>query len=250
MSNITSAGWQKVVGEFVGTTFFLYGVSASTVIPVLVQAESSTGLLITALIQGLSLVAVTAAFSWICGSHINMAVTLTAILTRKIGAGLGCAYMAAQLSGSFIGAGLARASFPQWRDTHLSAPVLGHGVAIYQAYIIETVFTLLLLFVVLGTSSDARAGLYILFPIPVGFALLTSVLIAGPLTGASLSPSRALATALVGDHFEYHYIYWVAPLTAALIATGMYYLVFEVNDQQTRAGPQFPLVPMGNDAHV
>jgi glycerol uptake facilitator-like aquaporin len=245
MSSSSPAPWQKVLSEFVASALFLFCVSASTVVPRLVRAEDSVALLITALVQGLSLVAVIACFSWVSGSHVNMAVTTTAILTNKMGPRLGLSYMAAQLSGSFVGAGLARACFPNWQSTHLSAPALGQGVRLYQAYVIETVLTFLLLLAVLGTSTDARGGLYLLAPIPIGFTLLIGVLLAGPLTGASLSPNRALATAVVGDFYDHQWIYWVAPLSAVGFATGMYYLIFEVRNDQPTAASEIPLVAPG-----
>lgn len=224
----TAQPWQKFLAEYLAATLFLYAVSASVVVPSLYTDASPIVItVVAALIQGLSLVAVTASFSWISGSHVNMAVTATALATRKITLALGAGYMVAQVLGSLTGAGLARASFPSWKEQHLSAVEVG-PVRLYQAYVLETVLTLILLLVVLGTSTDARHGLYILAPIPIGFTLLVSVLISRTFTGASLSPNRALATAIVGERFDNHWIYWVAPITAVLLASAAYHAVFVV----------------------
>jgi glycerol uptake facilitator-like aquaporin len=226
--------WQKLVGEFVASALFLFAVSASVVIPTSqLSAGPALTSLIAALVQGLSLVAVVASFSWISGSYVNVAVTITAAAANKISPAVAAGYVVAQLSGSVVGAAVARGAFPGWRAAHLSAPAVGGGVSLFQAYLIETVLTLLLLLVVLGTSTDTRQGLYILAPIPIGFTLTVAVLVARTLTGASLSPNRALATTLVGEApWVGHWIYWVAPATAVILATVLYHTIFNVRVAQ------------------
>ena len=225
--------WQRVLAEFIGTTLFIYAVSASVVIP-LTYLNASPGIisLVTALIQGLSLVAVVSIFSWVSGSHLNPAITAMSMFTRKIAILLGFAYIVAQLLGAILGAALFRGSASSWREAGLSATTVGPGVSLAQAFLIEFMITLILLMVVAGTSTDTRNGLYILAPIPIGFSVLVGVLIARTLTGASMNPARSFGPAVVSDTWSNHWLYWIAPLAAAIVASILYRLLFYIKTEQ------------------
>lgn len=47
-------------------------------------------------------------------------------------------------------------------------------------------------------------------------------MVGGPLTGASMNPARSLGPALVGDYWEGHWLYWVAPISAMIAAARLY----------------------------
>lgn len=53
-----------------------------------------------------------------------------------------------------------------------------------------------------------------------------SLLLQGPITGASMNPARSLAPALWNNDFRNHWVYWVGPLAAAFVAANVYKLVF------------------------
>jgi MIP family channel proteins len=222
--------WQRVFAELVGTAFFVFAVASSVVIPTAyLGAVPGVISLVTAFIQGLALVAIVSIFSAVSGSHFNPAITAVTIFIKKISIILGLFYIAAQIVGAILGAAIFRGAASFWEIGHLSAVGIGIGVTVGQAFLMEFMITTILLAVVLGTSVDTRQGIYVLAPVPIGFAVLVGVLIARTITGASMNPARALGTAIVSGTWNHQWLYWVAPLTSAMFVSLLYYLLFHIN---------------------
>ena len=59
----------------------------------------------------------------------------------------------------------------------------------------------------------------------VGATVALEALFAGPITGASMNPARSLAPALVSGHTEYLWLYLLAPVVGALLASGTWHLM-------------------------
>jgi MIP family channel proteins len=212
--------WRKVAAEFIGTLIFIYVVCASVVVPTAyLAAAPGVAVIITAVAQGLALVSIVSMFDGVSGSHFNPAITLTLIIVRSVPPLLGLAYMIAQVVGAVVGAALLRASMPAWPTGHLGAPGLGVGISVGQAFFIEFLITSILLFVVVCSASDLETALA---PIPIGFAVLAGVLIAKPLTGASMNPARAFGPSLVANWWDHHWVYWIAPLASSLLVAVIY----------------------------
>jgi glycerol uptake facilitator-like aquaporin len=51
----------------------------------------------------------------------------------------------------------------------------------------------------------------------------------GPVTGASMNPARSLGPALTADLWREHWIYWLAPITAMIVAAQVYELLSSVD---------------------
>jgi aquaporin Z len=73
------------------------------------------------------------------------------------------------------------------------------------------------MYVILNVSSGAKEK-----GITAGIAIAAVVgleaMFAGPICGASMNPARSLAPALISGHFEFLWIYLVAPVIGAVIA--------------------------------
>ena len=53
----------------------------------------------------------------------------------------------------------------------------------------------------------------------IGMAVAVDVLLGGPFTGASMNPARSLGPAIVGGHWEGHWLYWAGPIAGMVAAT-------------------------------
>ena len=86
------------------------------------------------------------------------------------------------------------------------------------------------MFVIFGSGLDRRApGGFAGLAIGLTVALEAAVM--GPITGASMNPARSFGPALVGGIWDYHWLYWVAPIMGAQLAVMVYrYLSYGFRD--------------------
>jgi aquaporin Z len=87
----------------------------------------------------------------------------------------------------------------------------------FSVFLIETVLTAFLLFVIMGaTNRRAPAGFA---PIAVGVTLAAIHLMAIPISNASVNPARSLGSALFGGTtaLTQLWMFWVAPILGGVI---------------------------------
>lgn len=131
------------------------------------------------------------------GGHLNPAVTVDALVGRKITPRGAIGYILAQGLGGIAGAYLITLVIPEQALTVVKMrPPLGPGISVSQGLIAEIVLTFFLAYVVYGTAVDARApkigGLFI------GLTVSLDLLIGGPISGAAMNPARHLGPAILG----------------------------------------------------
>jgi aquaporin Z len=89
----------------------------------------------------------------------------------------------------------------------------------------EAVTTFFLMFVVYGTAIDARApkmsGLFI------GLTIVLGIMAAGPVSGGAINPARHFGPALMGGGLQNMWIYWVGPISGAVVAALVYKTTIE-----------------------
>ena len=82
--------------------------------------------------------------------------------------------------------------------------------------------TFTLVYVVLATTTSRNFKILPLAGVAIGFTLGLNVMFGGSITGGSLNPARSFGPALVTGNFNYHWLYWVAPIIGGLISAGVY----------------------------
>jgi aquaporin Z len=166
---------------------------------------------------GLALLAAIQAVGHVSGGHFNPAVTLAALLDRRIDAMNALGYVVAQVIGAIAASGaiLLIADQAAVQSTANGFPE-GRMVS---AIVVETVLTAIFLLVILTVTK--RAPGQAAFAIP---ATLTVIHFAGiPFSGASVNPARTLGPALVGGTLDGDFIVWlIGPLVGAVIGWAIY----------------------------
>ncbi|XP_017040699.1 aquaporin AQPcic isoform X2 [Drosophila ficusphila] len=167
-------------------------------------------------------------FGCVSGAHLNPAVTVAAYIYEMVSLPMAFAYFIAQMLGAFIGYGLLMILLPS--DT-LSAGnglcvTLPNAVTPGQAFGIEFVITSVLIIVCCGVWDPRNAKFHDSVGIRFGLAIAGLACAAGPFTGASMNPARSFAPALWNTHFEFNWIYWLAPLSGAAVSAYAYKVVF------------------------
>ncbi len=101
----------------------------------------------------------------------------------------------------------------------VTLPADGNAI---RAFILETVMTFTLVYVVLVTTTSKNYKIAPLAGVAIGFTLGFNVILGGSISGGSLNPARSFGPALIVGNFDFQWIYWIAPILGGLIAAGVY----------------------------
>lgn len=206
---------RRAAAEALGT-FFLVLVGPGTAM-VDARVGGAVGDVGVALAFAFVVAAMVSALGHLSGAHINPAVTLAFWSSRRFPSAEVIPYVAAQCGGAVAASLTLRA---------VLGPVGGLGATVPQlptgpAFAVEWLLSFALMFVIMAVATDVRvAGGSA--ALAVGFTVGFCALLGGPLTGASMNPARSLGPAVAGDLWQAHWLYWAAPITAALAATRVY----------------------------
>lgn len=210
---------KKYASEFLGT-FALIFVGAGCVCADYYLTKAGApgfGLLGIAIAFGFVVVAVVYSLGYVSGAHINPAVTISMILSKRMDARIGFMYVVSQLAGAAFGGYMLRVLFSDAAAVHFGTCVLGSGVTIIQAIIMEAIITFLLVFVVYATVIDKRATPS-LAGLAIGLVVLFGVMVGGPISGGSLNPARVFGPAVASGHFDNHLVWWLGPISGGILA--------------------------------
>ena len=213
--------YRALVAEFLGTFALVSAICGAGLFS---QAGTLSSIQM-ALAAGLMLMAVFAALSHISGGHFNPAVTLGLVaggLAEPVDAVL---YIVAQIFGAVCAASifwivLSGANAGDWMSFPDIANRYGGkaGFSLTAVLTLEAISTAIFVLIVIATTSPrVPSGLA---PIAIGFSFAALQLIAIPVSGASLNPARSTAVAIFANRSALAdlWIFWVAPVTGAILA--------------------------------
>jgi len=214
---MTSEWWKRCLAEAIAT-FGLTLIGAGAVC-VNQYGGGELGLSGIALAHAGVLAAMMYATAHISGGHMNPAVTVAVALNGGLTPRTAALYIGAQLAGAAVAgytlAGIFAAEI--WEPVRLGTPTLAPEVALSTGIFLEALLTFFLVFVFLQVAADGRAPDSVT-GLAVGFVLLAGMLFGGTLTGAAMNPARAFGPALASGTWAHQLVYWVGPLSGALVA--------------------------------
>jgi MIP family channel proteins len=173
-----------------------------------------------ALAHGLILAVIVFTFGHVSGAHVNPAVTVGLWLGGKVSASRAIAYLIAQFAGGAL-AGFA-IGFVVPDPGGYGQTVMGIGLG--AGLFLEALLTFFLVSSVYQAAVYGKAGG--LAPLAIGLTLAASILVGGPLTGASLNPARSFGPALAGGGMADFWPYLVGPVVGGLAAGVLHTRVF------------------------
>lgn len=215
--------WRHFVAELIGTFALVFVGGASIMIAK--DSATPTGLVEIALAHGLILAVMVSAFMRISG-HFNPAVTIGFLATRRIDPIMAGVYICAQIIGALLGAYFLKWTFPftLFQSTHGGGQALALQVSGTQGFVLEAVATFFLMLAVFGTVVDPKAPR--IGGLGIGFIVAADILAIGPLTGAGMNPARSFGPAVASGFFDAQFLYWLAPITGAIVGALLYEHLF------------------------
>ena len=219
--------WKQFLAEFFATGFFVFiGSGAVLSSGIASSGAFDTGRLVAiALAHGLAFCLLAYSVGHISGGYLNPAITIAAIINRKISWIRGNLFIVGQIAGGIFAALILKSVIPDIHEGNLGAHGLGEGVSVAMGFGIELIFTFLLSFVVFATAMDKR-GATVMAPVAIGITVAVVHLVAVPFTGAGINPARSLGPAIASGFWVDHWIYWVAPILGAVLGGALYQLIF------------------------
>ncbi|KAL5119789.1 hypothetical protein ACEQ8H_002395 [Pleosporales sp. CAS-2024a] len=220
------------IGEFVGTTMFLFfafsgtqvanigsGASASNTTTGEATGFSPNVLLYIALVFSFSLMVNVWVFFRISGGLFNPAVTFAFLLCRAMSLTRASLLIAAQTAGSILASYLVSVLFPTPFNVRTT---LSKGTSLAQGVFIEAILTAELVFTIFMLAKEKHKATFIA-PVGIGLALFIAELVGVYYTGGSLNPARSFGPCVVTGIFDKeHWIYWVGPAVGTILAVIFY----------------------------
>lgn len=215
---------KKYIAEFIGTLILvLFGTG--------IAAFSGGDLVATALAFGLAIVAAAYVIGNISGCHVNPAVSLAMFLKGELSLGELIGYVFGQVLGALAGSGILYLILSTTDISTASLGANGYGalsatnISLMGAIITEIVLTCVFIYTILGVTSDNKKSS--VAGIVIGLTLTFVHLLGINLTGTSVNPARSLAPAIIlgGKALSQVWVFIVAPLIGAVLATIIYKFV-------------------------
>ncbi len=216
----------KYAAELFGTFVLVFAGVGTAVL-----AGSQVGNVGVAFAFGLALMAMAFALGPVSGCHINPAVTLGMLVSKRIRAGEALGYWISQSIGAIIAAGVVyfiASGSPAYSMAINGLAANGYGAhspgsySLFASFVAEMFLTMLLVFTVLGATDErAPAGFA---GIPIGLILTTIILAGIPVTNGSFNPARSIGPAVWvrGWALEQLWLFIVAPMAGGILAARVY----------------------------
>lgn len=202
--------WRKYAAEFLGAFILVFGGSLA----ILAVNETSGPLMaVVPFGFGLSLLAGVAAFGHVSGGHFNPAVSIAALLDRRIDVVSTIVYIVVQIVGAIAASALILYLTGSQDDVLATRTLPGGGYGDSQAFVLETVMTAVFLVVILASTRKSPVVAALLIPL----TLVAIHLAAIPFSGSSVNPARSLGPAIVGGNLDSIWVYLAGPIAGAII---------------------------------
>lgn len=207
------SNWKAYAAEFLGTFVFVF-VSLGTVLSNVFFGE--VGVVGIALSAGLVYSSMVFATVHISGGHLNPAITFSLWFSRKITTATAVLYMFFQVLAGFAAAAVLLAVFGlQALEYSLGTQVIGGGVSLQTALVVEVILSAVLIFAFFATMVDRRGPLSF-GPLVLGFVVSSSILVAGSITGGLINPAKAIGANVISGTYLNLIVWVIGPFVGSL----------------------------------
>ena len=218
----------RLVAEAIGTFWIVFAGCGAAVLGAAFP-QLGIGVYGVSMAFGLSVLTMLYAIGHVSGGHLNPAVSIGLMLSKRFPASEVPGYIAAQVVGAILGAGVlyliasGRTGFvPGGFASNGYGEHSPGGYSLLAGFCVEAVLTFMFLLIILGaTDSRAPQGFA---PLAIGLAVTLINLVGIPVTNNSLNPARSTGTAVFADGWALAqlWLFWVAPILGGALAGVVY----------------------------
>eukprot|EP00088_Acartia_fossae_P041992 TRINITY_DN4395_c0_g1_i1.p1 TRINITY_DN4395_c0_g1~~TRINITY_DN4395_c0_g1_i1.p1 ORF type:complete len:633 (-),score=133.34 TRINITY_DN4395_c0_g1_i1:461-2359(-) len=218
--------WRAIIGECIGTFFYVMLLSSTH--QALNYPKDSIAMvqLMSAVTAGLAITTLTHAFIQVSGAHFNPALSIAAVLMKRITILRGAAYICAHCGGAIAGAALVYGVYGRTgaKDQFGETSIANFGMEFILSFLVAYVF----FSVTPATNASGRRSAdhqpQFSTSLSIGLAYLTAL----SAYRGSLNPARALGPAFVADGWSYHWVFWAGPILGACCGAFCYTFIFNL----------------------
>lgn len=208
---------KRYFSELIGTMVLVLMGCGAAVFAGAPQGFASVGTLGVAFAFGFSIVAMAYSIGKVSGCHINPAVTLGMLISKRISGKDAGFYMLFQVIGAILGSAIL---YILAKDSGSTTTLTGANgyTNVLPAFVAETVFTFIFILVILGVTSKGAANNFA--GLAIGLTLVLIHIVCIPITGTSVNPARSIGPALFqqGEALSQLWLFIIAPFLGAIIA--------------------------------
>ena len=231
----TPKNLRAYAAEFLGTLLFvLMGTGAVIAATAVGGANDSSALLVViAMAHGLGIGMMVYLTANVSGGHINPAVTVGMMVTKRIKIAPGAAYIVAQMLGGVMATVLlyvivknGAGNISDFGAHEINKAIVGNGGAL----LLEAILTAVLVMVIFAVAVSKK-GYGNVAPLVIGLTIMLIHLVAVFMTGASVNPARTFGPALVSNAFDSFWVYLLGPAIGAAAGALLYQNVFLAHEE-------------------
>src|SRR3981189_427094 len=174
----------KYAVEAIGTFFLVFTVGTA----------AGSGSPFAPLGIGAALMVMIYAGGHLSGGHYNPAVTLAALIRRRIGLRDALAYWLSQIGAGLVAALLVRTVIDP-TQTAATATLTLNGPTLLAAFVVELLFTFALCYVVLNVATSKDHPDNSFYGLAIGFTVMVGAFAVGGVSGGGFNPAGALGGA-------------------------------------------------------
>lgn len=205
--------WRRLFAELFGTFFLVLVAAGGGMMMTAVPGSVSVGAAVVA--PGLMVMAIIMFMGKVSGAHLNPAVSLAFALRGDFPWRRVPAYVTVQLLGAVLACWFLQVTLDVSAIHGATLPAVHHSAM--AAFLMETVLTLGLVSVILGTASGAQ-NIGIIGALAVGGYIALAGLWGNGISGASMNTARSFGPALIAGDFTNFWVYVAGPTLGAILA--------------------------------
>jgi aquaporin Z len=237
---------RRLAAEIIGTFWLVLGGCGAAVIAAGTGVPGTIGMAGVALAFGLTVFTMAFAVGFISGGHFNPAVSVGLTVAGRFPARDLPGYVIAQVIGGILGsAALAALASGTAGFDMVASGFAANGYGVHSpggysaatAFLAEALLTAGFLTVILGATDERSPAAFA--PLSIGLALTLIHLISIPIDNTSVNPARSTGPALFvgGWALSQLWLFWIAPLSGAVVAGLLGRWLFAHTDEDQSPGP-------------